>query len=256
LTADSADDWRRLTSSWRDSFRRGALKPIAAYEAPDPVIVQYASLGNGSAFHTQDFGWRMAVDVLYKQLIERQDAREGRTAEESRTHKKFDALFTRQITYPYLAAWRLTIEVAMKQLLVDVHSALEVPLPSKVERLLGGHDISELWRRYVELVPQFSKRMDDTAQLVGVAKNSPGLDLSFADCQVAIGRIVHIDPDGQHLRYRSRKDGTPNMSAVLEIDLADTHARLTHTYNYLTRCANIALLITQIRESQQILDSL
>jgi hypothetical protein len=254
-TGGTADDWHRLRNSWRDTFRRRALKPNSTYRAPSPVIVEYSSLGDGSAFHLQDMGWRMVVDVLYAQLMERQTPRSGRDPEEVNTNKQFDALFVRQITYPYLAAWRLSIEVALKQALVDVHAALETALPSKVQRLLGGHDIEELWRRYCELIPQITQSIREMAKENDVALDAPGLDLSPADCQVAIDRIVHIDPDGQHLRYRTHKSGALNMATVLQIDLADTHLRLTHTYHYLVRCAGMAVAVTQIRECGEILSS-
>lgn len=246
-------EWHRLASAWIDRLREESIKPIVQVPEPkDSAVIAYRTFQDGSAFHTQDMGWRMAADVLYQHLLERRTPRPGRTEEETKLHTEFDALAARQIGYVYLASWRLSIEIALKQALSGLHLATQTPPPATVKQLLRGHDISGLWRRFIAAIPDFLTALRQTAVECGIDPDGTGFALDPTEQQEAVDLIYAIDPDGQSLRYRENLDGAANMSAVHQIDIKRAHYLFTNLVFFLQLFSSRAASVQQIRECREI----
>lgn len=242
-------EWRRMASAWIALLREQASKPVTRIPMPQQsIVLSYPTFKDGSAFHTQDSGWRMAADILFEQIVARHTPRIGRSDVETQLHAEFDSLITRQIGYAYLASWRLSLEIALKVAIADMHSATEVPIPSMLRHLLRGHEIAGLWRRLLDIMPTMRTALRDMAIECEIDPGKPGLALDTPSHQSAIDLIVSIDPDGQSLRYRENLGGDPNMGAVTRVDIAQSQAMFTNLFDFLQACSSLAASVQQIRE--------
>lgn len=251
--ADDPAQWLRLASAWIDRLREQGAQEVTLRSKPKrAIIVEYHVFADGAAFHTQDMGWRMTADILFEQIVARQAPRTGRSAEETRLHSEFDSLATRQITYVYLACWRLSVEIELKQALTCMHSASQIPVPEKLSKLLRGHNIAGLWLHHLAIIPEMESALRDTATECALDPSGPGLSLDVSDYQQTIDLLVSIDPDGQSLRYRQNLSGKTNMSTLKHVDVANTQVQFTNLHSYLQRCSSRATSVQQIRECRAI----
>lgn len=105
-----------------------------------------------------------------------------------------------RFVYPAIYLYRHSTELQLKHL-VSLCSKLEyVEGGKKVDAALGSHDLYKLWNC---LKPG----------LVAAEPNG-GDELSIVEARVA--ELHRVDPNGQHVRYASQKDGEN-----LELDLPD-----------------------------------
>jgi hypothetical protein len=112
-------------------------------------------------------------------------------------HVQYEEMTRRQLAYPLVAAWRLAIEVAMKDTVTTIYDATEKSIPSAVRSLMGRHWIDKLWSVIQREVPNLALRIKSTAQNLRLNPTEPGLILDPTRYNDAVAHLISIDPDGQ-----------------------------------------------------------
>jgi hypothetical protein len=101
-----------------------AAAPLIFPRTKVALEATYHLLDDGSAHHAQSSGWRMLTDVIIQKLTASAEA-EARPEPQSREIQlKFLELEKRLLAYPFVAAWRLCIEIETKSAIETVVSVL------------------------------------------------------------------------------------------------------------------------------------
>jgi len=190
----------------------------------------------------------MALDVILDKLAQAATAEPRNDPHGRETQLQYQALQRRQLSYPFLASWRLCIEVALKETIVALAQARSAELSSRGMRVMSSHDIRSLWRLLKKQLADFEPPLQHLSARLRI-KDAPGFSTTVtAELDATIDQLTAIDPDGQALRYGLSLRGSRNMANVSTINLTDVHAQLAMLYAWLEHMKGIAVGVTQLAE--------
>lgn len=250
MTADELlTEYRVLVDKWQAALRRDAAKsPFMHPRLKEELVAEYFVLSSGSAHHMQASGWRMVVDVIAEKLVDNAAAADLHDDPKKRdTQVRYAALQRCQLAYPFIAAWRLCLEVALKETIEEISVATGVAVGGQDKTELGRHRVDRLWTILDGCVVDFVPLLTATATRLAIADPTPGFDLDKAPHDAAVQRLVDVDPDGQSLRYAKSLKGQANMANVTDINLTSAHQDYSNLYAWLQHVAGLATSVKQMK---------
>lgn len=251
------EDYGQFIEREEAFLRRLAGKKVTRRPPPsEPLVAEFHTLSDGSATHTQELGWRMVVDTLMDRLRLTAEPPPDGSRRDPEHHAEYEALVRRELAYPFLAAWRLSIEVVLKDTLINVYRCTSIPHSSQLRHELRGHDISKLWGIFENVYPQFREAMNVVARRLGIDPDSSGLDTPTSLYSDIVAQLMAIDPDGQSLRYDLDLRGRRNMQDVGRLDLAEVHSNLGDLHYYLGHTGRISSRLSSVAECAETLQRL
>jgi hypothetical protein len=126
----------------------------------------------------------------------------------SRSIADLDTVF-----YPYAMCWRHHVELQLKAIRAQLRALGDLPAQNQ-----HHHAIGQLWR-------------DCRKLLVEQFPNESNADLKAADR--ILRQLAELDPNGQELRYASRRDGSTTLPYIDRINLRTFHETMLAVANYL-----------------------
>lgn len=246
---DYLGEYQQLVKRWEDSLQRDAER--TTFEPPRPVVelaAEYNLLNDGTAHHVQAFGWRMVLDVIMDKLIQAANAELHEEPSRRDIQLGYQALQRRQLAYPFLAAWRLCIEVALKEAIAALARASGWELSSRDKRAMSSHDIAYLWALLKKQLSGFEATLQQLATRLCV-DDAPGFRTTTAqEHDASVDQLTSIDADGTALRYELSLNGSRNMVNVSTINLTEVHQKLATLYAWLEHVKGIAVGVRQLDE--------
>ena len=118
-----------------------------------------------------------------------------------------------RLVFPFANCWRHSIELQLKLLLPDLR---RINLQPGEEVSVFKHSILELWRAARPLLEQTFP---------------PDKDIRWVER--LLSELTEIDPDGQHFRYASTRQGKPTLGGFTGIDVEHFHGSLMGVASFL-----------------------
>ncbi|GAA1399399.1 hypothetical protein GCM10009613_54890 [Pseudonocardia kongjuensis] len=201
----------------------------------------------------------MVPDVIVEMLVNSAEASLDSDPERRETQQRFRELEKRRLAYPFLAAWRLTIEVQLKSTIDSVNSVLPGgPLAGRAKKEMSRHDVAYLWSYLTtRQLPTLSNELKPLLPRLHLSGPTPGFDFTVTEADEAtIQNLVRIDPDGQTLRYDSSLDGKRNLAHTPSIDISEMHRQLSDVYAWLSDISGVALSVRIVRECESEIEAI
>lgn len=140
-------------------------------------------------------GFRRAAEILAPAMLNAPD------------HRDLDT-----VVYPFLNCWRHYVELHLKYLIARCQK-----VAGKPDTRRGGHKILQLWNELVPLMRSANLPKDpEESQVV----------------KHLITQLDNLDPDNQEFRYAQRRDGTPTLADVRNLDVRSFHNAMLGVANY------------------------
>ena len=108
------------------------------------------------------------------------------------------------LIYPIVYLYRHHVELVLKAIIKSASGLLDLELTEQVLKVLGRHDLRELWQAAKPLLDPVCDRADNTP--------FPIADLDGVDSYIS--QIHSHDPDGQRFRYGTMKAKGVNQSGL------------------------------------------